>query len=266
MKTVLITGAGRGLGRATAYKYHESGYQVIATDIDLSALSDIQGIERYTCLNLDVTSEKSVNNCATFINGQFGSLDIMISNAGLFDFYPVSEAGSEKLKEIFEVNVFGLTNLTRYFLPLLSKLKGRLIVISSESHKVPSPFQPYAVSKQALESIYMAIKIEVSLKGVKCILIRPGAIQTGILDQTIGFNSHIKNSQFEKQFKRFIQAVPRYVNNISSPEEVAEIVLKAGSVKNPKSIYRINHNPLVSLLALLPNKIKEKIVLKTLSG
>jgi NAD(P)-dependent dehydrogenase (short-subunit alcohol dehydrogenase family) len=186
-KVVLITGAGRGLGRAIAEAFYNDGFDVIATDIDLGLFSDIKDKEHFTCIKLDVTSENDVRHCAEIVSGKFGKLDVLISNAGIVDFYPVSEAGSERLKKIFDVNVFGLPDLTKYFLPLLINSSGRLIVISSESYKVPSPFQPYAVSKQALESLYKAIKIELSVKGVRSILIRPGAIKTRILDDTIPF-------------------------------------------------------------------------------
>lgn len=264
-KVVLISGAGRGLGRAIAMAYHSMGFNVIATDVDLSLFLDIKNKERFTCIKLDVTSESDVRICAEIVAEKFGKLDVLISNAGIIDFYPVSEAGSERLKKIFDVNVFGLTNLTKYCLPLLINGHGRLIVISSESYKVPSPFQPYSISKQMLESLYKSIKIELSLIGVKSILIRPGAMQTQILDDTIHFNIHLNNSQFEQEFSGFIETAPKYIGNIVNPEKVAKIVLKAATSKRPKSIYHINHNPIVSLFAILPTGIKNIIIKKGLT-
>ena len=171
-------------------------------------------------LHLDVTSETSVQQCAEQLTKEADQIDILISNAAIFDFYPVSEAGSDKLKKIFDVNVFGLANLTKHFLPLLIPSKGRLIVISSESYKVPSPFQPYSVSKQALESVFEAIKIELSLKGIKSILIRPGAMQTQILDDTIHFKNFNENSLYKTEFKNFVKSVPKYIGKVSTPEDV----------------------------------------------
>jgi len=227
-------------------------------------LSDIKDKERFTCIKLDVTSENDTRKCAAYVEEKFGKLDILISNAGIFDFYPVSEAGTGKLKEIFDVNVFGLTNLTKYFLTLLIKSKGKLIVISSESYKVPSPFQPYSVSKPMLESLYKSIKIELSLIGVKSILIRPGAMQTQILDDTIHFTKTMNESQFKKESEGFIDTVPKYTSNIVNPEKVAKLVLKVATSKRPKSVYHINHNPLVSILSHLPERIKNIIIRKSL--
>ncbi len=263
-KVVLISGAGRGLGRAIAEAFYKNGFEVIATDIDLGLFSDIKDKEHFTYIKLDVTSDNDMRKCAEIIEEKFGMLDVLISNAGIVDFYPVSEAGSERLKKIFDVNVFGLPSLTKYFLPLLINSRGRLIVISSESYKVPSPFQPYAVSKQSLESFYKAIKLELSVKEVKSILIRPGAIQTRILDKTIDFSKTIENSFYKKEFSNFIDSISKYIGKISSAEDVAKVVLKAGIDKHPKRVYNINHNPLVSLLSLLPSKLKDYIIRRSL--
>jgi NAD(P)-dependent dehydrogenase (short-subunit alcohol dehydrogenase family) len=173
-KRVFISGAGRGLGRATARAFLEAGYFVIATDIDTALLSDLSSVNNVLTFHLDVSSEEETEACAKTIEERFGGIDVLVSNAGIFDFYPVAEAGIKKLSKLFDVNVFGLANLSKYFLPLLIKSAGRLIVISSESHKVPAPFQPYTVSKQALEAVYKAIKMELSVKNIKCVLIRPG--------------------------------------------------------------------------------------------
>lgn len=265
MKTVLITGAGRGLGRAISEVYYNDGFEVIATDIDLTLLSDISNKEGFTCIKLDVTSEKGTRKCAAYVEEKFGRLDILISNAGIFNFYPISEAGTEKLKEIFDVNVFGLTNLTKYFLPLLIKSKGRLIVIGSESYKVPSPFQPYAVSKQALEKVFNSIQLELMNKGIKSILIRPGAIQTKIMEDTIKLENPTSNSVFESEFENFRRSVPKYIGKVLEPEHVAKVILKAGRAKRPKHIYNINHNLIVAIISMLPKRLKEKLVVYSLT-
>ena len=237
---------------------------MLATDHNPDLLSDLDGIEDIVIFKMNVTSEDDMSACAEKIEKLFGRLDVLISNAGIFDFYPVSEAGAEKLREIFDVNVFGLTNLTKYFLPLMARSSGRLIVISSESYKVPSPFQPYSVSKQALETVYKALKIELSLKGVQSILVRPGAMQTKILDDTIHFDNKNEKSLFKSEFDGFLDTVPKYIGKIVSPDKVAQTVLKAGTIRQPKAIYHINHNPVVSLLSSTPQFLKNILISKNL--
>jgi NAD(P)-dependent dehydrogenase (short-subunit alcohol dehydrogenase family) len=264
IKTVLISGAGRGLGKAIAEAYHKAGFRVIATDFDEDLLKENKGKDDYLTLSMDVSSEEDVRRCAGELKKEVERIEVLVSNAGVFDFYPMSEAGADKLKKMFDVNVFGLTNLTKYFLPYLERSSGRLIVISSESYKVPSPFQPYSVSKQALEKVYDSIKIELHTKGITSILIRPGAMQTKILDDTISFTKNIDNSRFEKEFSAFVEAVPKYINKVASPEQVANKVLLAGTTHKPGDVYHVNHNPLVSLLTMLPARWKKYVVRKSL--
>lgn len=263
-KVVLITGAGRGLGYSIAIAYLSEKFHVVATDVDKSLFSESKDLECFTIYKLDVTSEKDVQQCAAFVNEKFGRLDVLISNAGIFDFYPISEAGSDQLKQILDVNFLGLSNLTKYFLPLLIQSKGRLIVIGSESYKAPSPFQPYAISKQSLESLYNAIKIELSLKDVNSILIRPGAMQTKILVDTLRFKSDKYQGLYKDEFDKFVGVVPTYIRKISKPENVAQLALKAGTSKHPKQIYSINHNPLVTILSKLPYTLKNYLIKRSL--
>lgn len=266
MKTVLITGAGRGLGRAIAELYHQAGFFVIATDINIDLFSSFEREENYLFHQMDVTSEESVKQCSKLLFTKIDKLDVLISNAGIFDFYPVSESGSKKLSRIFAVNVFGLVNLTKYFLPLLEKDKnnGRVIVISSESYKVPSPFQPYSVSKQSLESVYKAVKIELSLRNIRCILIRPGAMQTQIIEDTLNFSADKDKSIFKSEFTNFVASVPKFIGKISHTEEVAGIILTAGTTSRPKKVYSINHNYLISILSSLPSVLREFVIRKSI--
>jgi len=265
-RSVLITGAGSGLGKAIAEVYRHHDFQVIITDIQSGLIEKYASREGFFAVPMDVSSQKDVEACARQVEKQIGHLDVLISNAGFIDFFPVSEAGAGRLKKIFDVNVFGLPNLTKYFLPLLIKSEGRLIVISSESHKVPSPFQPYAVSKQALEKLYESIRIELLTKGIKSVLIRPGAIQTQIMEKAFQMENPQKESVFKNEFENFKRSVSKYIGKISTPAQVAEVVLKAGTVSKPKRVYNINHNPLVTLLSLLPSRLKEISIIKTLKN
>ncbi|MEJ2596074.1 MAG: SDR family NAD(P)-dependent oxidoreductase [bacterium] len=261
-KTVFITGAGRGLGKAIALRYTREGFRVFATDRDETLLDTLPRDKHFRVLKMDVTQEKSIQQTAETIRKLTSQIDVLVSNAGIFDFYPLSEAGSIKLGRILEVNVLALSSLTKYFTPLMTG--GRLIVISSESYKVPSPFQPYAVSKQALESLFQAIRLELATQGIRSILIRPGAMKTQILEETIHYQNKLTETRFKAVFDEFLQSVPKYIGRVVTPDRVAEVVLKAGIGKHPKTVYNINHNPLVSLLSYLPARIQEKLVLRTL--
>jgi len=265
-KSVLITGAGRGLGEAIARAYHDNGFQVIVTDKNARLLENFFRKVGYITVQMDVSREKEVEDCARQIEQRIDQLDVLISNAGIIDFFPVSEAGADRLKKIFEVNVFGLANMTKYFLPLLLKSHGRLIIIGSEIYKVPSPFQPYAVSKQALEKLVNSIRLELLTKRITTSLVRPGAIQTQIMEKTFQLENAEEESVFKKEFDNFKRSVSKYVGKISTPEQVAEVILKAGTAGKPKRIYNVNHNPLVKMLSFLPMSLQERVVMNTLKN
>lgn len=255
-ETVLITGAAGGLGKSISLFFNQSEFNVVEADISFKEeiLKTENGIFQ---IKADVTSESSMEKCAELVYKQFGVVDVLISNAGIFDFFALSESGGNALMRIFDVNFFGMANTVKYFLPLLIKSKGRLVTISSESYKIPAPFQPYAISKQALEKLHFAISQELMLKGVRTVLIRPGAIQTNIMQETLNFKPKNENSLFEKEFHQFIDSIPKYIGKVNFPEEVAKLVFKAATANNPKRIYKINHNPWVSLLSVLPAKLQD---------
>jgi NAD(P)-dependent dehydrogenase (short-subunit alcohol dehydrogenase family) len=263
-KTVLITGANGGLGKAISKQFFQNGFQVVETDISFEEEINPKVQKGILNLKADVASELSMEKCANHIKNEFGGLDILVSNAGIFDFFPLSETGGDDLKKIFNVNFFGLANTVKYFLPLLAKTKGRLVTISSESYKIPAPFQPYAVSKQALEKLHFGISQELMLKGIGSVLIRPGAIQTNIMNETVNFKVKNSDSLFKNEFKKFTDSVPKYISKINPPEEVAKLVFKAATVRNPKRIYKINHNLWVTLLSALPKKMQDWSIMRQL--
>jgi NAD(P)-dependent dehydrogenase (short-subunit alcohol dehydrogenase family) len=265
-KTVVITGASGGLGKTISTIFFQNGYQVVESDISFEEEVNPKAQNGLLKIKSDVSSESSLEKCALIVKKEFGGIDILISNAGIFDFFSLSESGGDELKRIFEVNFFGLSNTIKYFLPMLAKSKGRLVTISSESYKIPAPFQPYAVSKQALEKLHFGISQELMLKGISTVLIRPGAIQTNIMDETVNFRPKNSGSLFEEEFKKLTHSVPKYIGKVSPPNKVAQLVFKAATAKNPKRVYKINHNPWVTLLSALPKKLQDWSIERQLKG
>ena len=256
-KSVLITGAAGGLGKALSKAFLQKDFLVVEVDLSFAEDENISIKNGVLRLKSDVSSEESMEKCAVLVGNQLDSLDIVISNAAIFDFYSLSESGINGLKRIFDVNFFGFANTAKYFLPFLVKSKGRLVTISSESYKIPAPFQPYAVSKQSLEKLHFGVSQELMLKGISSVLIRPGAIQTNIMDETLNFHTNNMDSLFKEEFKKFIATVPKYIGKVNQPDEVAKVIFKAATSKKPKRVYKINHNPWVTLLSVLPKNIQD---------
>ena len=262
---VLVTGAGRGLGRAIADAFHGKGYQVVATDYDESLLSDLRGVEGYTTCAHDVRDIDRASEVAALIQERFGRLDVVVNNAGVNPFYPVCEAPPQRTIQVFMVNTFGALIVTQACLDLLIASKGRVVNIASESSPFRPPFQVYQSSKMALECLSDVMRRELMLFDVHVAIVRPGAIQTNLIEDAKAVPIDVKGSRFESFFpklrKMVAQGMPK---RISEPSEVAAVVYEAATDAKQKVIYRINNALVQRLVAWLPAKLVDRAILRQL--
>ena len=127
-KVILITGASRGIGLATAKRLVDDGYIVYGTSRNPENLSELV----FPLLKLDVTNGESVKNCVETIIAQSGQLDILINNAGLSIFGAVEENSIQEAKNLFETNFFGVMRMVNAVLPIMRQQRcGLIINISS---------------------------------------------------------------------------------------------------------------------------------------
>src|SRR5689334_13367824 len=170
---VLITGAARGIGMATAQVLANRGHSVLATD--LSAPSSLEGIQAHV---LDVTSDDSVARCLQ----EVGPLDAIVNNAGIAGGGPVEDYPLDRFRQMFETNTLGPLRLIQAVLPAWRKRGSGVIVnVSSINGRVSSPLRAaYSASKFALEALTESLHLEVGHFGIRCVLIEPGNIATGI--------------------------------------------------------------------------------------
>ena len=170
---VLITGAARGMGMATAQVLANRGHSVVATDV--CALSELEGIQAHV---LDVTSDDSVARCLK----EVGPLDAIVNNAGIFGLGPVEDYPLDGFRQMFETNTLGPLRVIQAVLPAWRKRGSGVIVnVSSVSGKVASPLEAaYCTSKFALEALTDSLHCEVRHFGIRSVLIEPGAIASGI--------------------------------------------------------------------------------------
>ena len=170
---ILITGAARGIGMATAQVLANQGHSVVATDV--SALSGLEGIQAHV---LDVTSDDSVARCLK----EVGPLDAVVNNAGIFGQGPLESYPLDRIRQMFETNTLGALRVIQAVLPAWRKRGSGVIVnVSSVGGRVSAPLEAaYNASKFALEAFTESLHVEVRHFGIRCVLIEPGAIATGI--------------------------------------------------------------------------------------
>jgi len=170
----LITGAARGIGRATAQVLAKRGHWVVATD--LSAPSGVEGIQAHV---LDVTSDDSVARCLQDV----GPLDAIVNNAAITSGGgPVEGYPLDRFRQMFETNTLGALRVIQAVLPAWRERGSGVIVnVSSINGRTSTPLRAaYSASKFALEALTESLHYEVRHFGIRSVLIEPGNTATGI--------------------------------------------------------------------------------------
>ncbi len=179
-KTVLITGAGSGFGKATSIALAARGHKVIATT-ETQAQADALRAEapQLEVVKLDITSPSDVASASKF------DVDVLINNAGAGQTGPMADVPIARVRYLFEVNVFGTLAITQALLPkMAARSKGRVIIVSSVAGVLPGPsFGPYAMTKHALEAMGKSMRAELAPAGIDVTLINPGPYNTGFNDR-----------------------------------------------------------------------------------
>ena len=186
-KTVLITGAGSGFGKGAALALATAGHTVIATT-ETEVQADVLRAEapHIEVLKVDITSPHDIESMRN------RDIDVLINNAGFGQTGPMSDVPMDRLRKVFDVNVFGTVAITQAVLPAMAtKGSGRVIIVSSIAGVLAAPgFGPYAMSKHALEAMGKAMRAELAPQGIDVCLINPAPYNTG-------FNDRMADSMWE---------------------------------------------------------------------
>lgn len=206
MKTIILTGASSGLGFNSAKYLCDKGYHVIATMRDIASrnASEKKELEQYssnskgiiTVIELDITCEESTTAFVDSLTSKVSKIDCLINNAGLGALGFIESFSLKQVKQVFDVNLFGIINLTNALLPVFRKNDKSLIInISSAGGRLCFPFLGvYNASKFALEGLTESWKMELQHMGIDICLIEPGAYPSELHDKRlIPENSEVIN-------------------------------------------------------------------------
>lgn len=187
MKTIIITGASSGIGRAAAVRFLKKGWQVIATARKTESLNDMPEAGNLVVLPLDVTDKDSVNSFISIIKQRGCYINVLLNNAGYSVAGSFEDAGDERARRQFEVNVFGLMNITRVFLPIFRQQRnGTIINVASVAGHIGMPvFSLYCASKFAVEGFSESLSHELRSFGIKVKLVEPGPIKTDFYSRSM---------------------------------------------------------------------------------
>lgn len=257
-QSILITGAYGGMGRATAKLLSDIGFRVFALDKAVGKQE-----ENIIPVKADITDEQSVLNAFEEVKQNTDNLFAVIHFAGIYMLDSLVEMESIDFEKILRINLGGAFLVNKVFLPLLEE-NSRIIITTSELAPLdPLPFTGvYAVTKSALDKYAYSLRMELQLKAIKVSVLRAGAVQTGML----GVSTDALDKFCEKtklytcnadRFKRIVESVEA---RSVSPEKIAKKTLKILRKKTPKFAYKINRNPLLLMLNILPKGLQFMII------
>jgi short-subunit dehydrogenase len=224
---ILITGASQGIGRALAVLAVKRGAKVLAAARNEELLRELADEVAKTggtlvTVGADVTSAEDRQKMVDAATQHFGGLDVLINNAGIGATGHLSEASPDRLRKIFEVNVFGLTETTRVFLPLLRQgTKPAIVNISSIAGKRGIPGRSeYSASKFAVQGFSEAIRAELVKDGIDVIVVNPGLTQTNfsknMLEQKARFQlDHMRGMTSEQVAEATLRALEKGKNEVT---------------------------------------------------
>ena len=263
MRAVILSGVSGGIGLATAKKLIEAGYHVFGLDIKEVK----EDIKELTYIKTDLRDLSSIELAYQQINSKVKEVDAIISMAGIYDINSLVEISEEDFKRIFDINVFAVYRLNKVFLPLL-KEKGKVIIVSSELAPLdPLPFTGlYGITKSTIEKYAYSLRMELQLLNKQVVVIRPGAVNTTLLDDsTNGIKRFSNNTELYKyNANKFMSITNKVEAKKIPPERIAKLTNKILKKKKPKYVYKINRNKLLILLNIMPDRFQNWVIKKIL--
>lgn len=247
-KTVLVTGCSSGIGEATAFHLRDAGWEVLPTARKAEDLARLHA-HGFKAIELDLADsasvQRAIKTCINFLPGGLGGV---VNNAGMAVPGAIEDVSRDALRRQFEVNVFGLQELTNGLIPKFrSQGWGRIVNVSSIYGLITAPMVgSYCASKYALESLSDAMRVELAPAGIGVSLIEPGPIVSNFrknaaaaLEENVLSDQARYGETYRKEAERRKNKVkkPDFFNR--PPEEVAVRIAHALESPNPKRRYLV---------------------------
>lgn len=270
MPSVLVTGAGRGIGLAITRHMSAQGWDVYAgvrTDDAVRELEGLEGTARVHPVKLDITDRDSVRALPDQLPAQ---LDGVVNNAGIVVNGPVEGLTLEDLSRQMDVNVIAQIAVTQAVLPKIRAATGRIVFISSVSGLITTPGTgAYCASKYALESLADALRIELRPWRIRVSLVEPGAIRTDIWgnilvdhDRMVAGLREDHRALYAPQLNGTRKLLAKMQKTAADPEKVVKAVDHALTARRPKSRYLLDAASRIQklLIGLTPTPVNDALL------
>lgn len=266
-KTVLITGASVGIGRATATLFAERGWTVAATmrrpeESDLASVSD-----RIRLFPLDVTDDASVEAAIERVIAECGPIDVVVNNAGYGLLGPFEAQTDAQIRRQFETNLFGVMNVIRAALPhMRARKQGRIVNVGSAAGRMTLPlYSAYCATKWALDGFSEALWLELRQHNIKVKIIEPGMVKTEFFDRR-----EVATKPGLTDYDTFVEAVmpnlQTWEETGAEPEVVARAIWKASTSFWPRLRYQPNAQFAVWPRGWIPGHLYVRVIRRLMNA
>ena len=276
MKSVVVTGASTGIGRASALALDRKGFRVFAgirKEADGEALREVAS-DALTPVYIDVSDEESIAAAAKVVADEVGNggLGGLVNNAGTTLPCPVEHLALDDFRRQLEVNLVGPLAVTKTMLPLLVRGHGRVVNVTSAAGKAGVPLMaPYVAAKHGLEGLSDVLRIEFGQLRVGVSVIEPGFVSTAMrgklerdTDEVIRSLPEEGRSQYAGQLSALAKTVSAHAAQGSEPDVVARSVVHALTSKRPRTRYPVGAGARRILVAraVLPDRLFDRMMLR----
>ena len=263
MRTVLITGASSGIGKETARLFSSNGWNVIATMRDPQAEDELARLGNVLVARCDVTDPDSIRRAIDEGIAAFGSIDVLVNNAGYYLLGPLEAMTGEQIKRQIDTNLLGLIEVTRAMVPHFREQRSGVVVnLSSIAGVITIPLQSlYHATKWGVEGFSEALQYELRQFNVKVRIIEPGVIKTDFLGRSMTLAHDPALSDYEPYVQKVTGSIYKNGETGSSPEVVAQSIYRAATKSGGKMRYSIGKlKEMILLRRLLPVRLNRLIM------
>ena len=267
-KTIFITGASSGIGRATALYFQKQGWNVVATmrspDKETDRADSLAKLDRLICLKLDVTDHQTIIDAVAETIARFGAIDVLVNNAGYGMLGAFETSTPTQIQRQFETNVFGLMETTRAVLPhFRDRKQGVIVNVASIGGRVAFPlYSLYHSTKWAVEGFSESLQHELLAFNIRVKIVEPGPIKTDFYERSAERTSNPDFPAYDEFSDRILTKLNQIGTTGALPEVVAKTIYKASTDNSWKLRYPADPiaKQLLFIRKLLPDFLFTKIV------
>ena len=238
-KTLLITGASSGIGKAAARRFQAEGWNVIATMRSPERETELNALDGVLVTRLDVLDVASIGAAVDAGLQRFGRIDALLNNAGYGAYGPLEATPLDKVRRQFDVNVVGVLATTQAVLPHLRRQRSGVIInVSSIGGKITFPLGTlYHGTKFAVEGLSEALHYELLPLGIRVRIVEPGMVKTDFAGRSFDFSNDPTLTEYQPLVGAFMSALGPMAASASHPDRVADVIFCAATDESDRLRY-----------------------------